>query len=423
MSGPQTSRKVNKPTKKKEKNFLPFANYGEEGVTGEVIDLNDFKHMPGHNCQLCSLRKTLAYHGWDFSEEMLLGLASALGMLYWEMKLMPVPFIGALNAKETEIFERVVTRLGGNIITHQTSSPLKAHQNLKELLKAGEPAITFIDMAFMPYFFREDAEIPFEEAHFGGHTVVVYELDEKNGIVYISDRLDKPLRVPLKYFQMARASLYQPFPPRHKLVELNLPVKPKPLKEVLPGAIEDNLEWMMDPPISNFGLKGYLKFKQQFPTWYKRFDADKFLLALSSTFIYMETGGSGGAWVRCMYSRFLREAAEVLNKPMLNKAADIFDEEIRAIRELELAMLPEELPNLAEIRRTFIETNMVQEKMESNYRHNIRELDDRLKAAIGAAKDDDYTKYRPFILKVQAAIEKVYDLESKAWTQVKSIHM
>jgi len=66
---------------------------------------------------------------------------------------------------------------------------------------------------------------------------------------------------------------------------------------------------------------------------------------------------------------------------------------------------------------------MVQEKMESNYRHNIRELDDRLKAAIGAAKDDDYTKYRPFILKVQAAIEKVYDLESKAWTQVKSIHM
>jgi hypothetical protein len=415
------SNKVGKA--KKEKNPLPSANYGEEGLTGDVIELSNFKHMPGYNCQLSSLRKTLAYHGWDYSEEMLLGLASALGMLYWEMKLMPVPFIGALNAKETEIFERATTRLGGQVVTHQTSSPAKAHETLKDMLKAGKPAITFLDMAFMPYFFREDADIPFEEAHFGGHTVVVYGLDEKNGIVYISDRLDKPLRVPLKYFQMARASLYQPFPPRHKLVELKLPAKPKPLKEVLPEAIKANLEWMTNPPISNFGLKGYLKFKQQFPSWYKRFNADKFLLALSSTFIYMETGGSGGAWVRCMYSRFIREAAEALNKPLLNEAANTFDEEIKAIRELELAMLPDELPNLAEIRRTFIETNLVQEKMESNYRHHIRELDDRLKASINSAKDDDYARYPAQIPRVQAAIEKVYDLESKAWTQIKSIHM
>jgi hypothetical protein len=379
--------------------------------------------MSGYNCQLSSLRKTLAYYHWEYSEEMLLGLASALGMLYWEMKFMPTPFIGALNAKELEIFERSVTRLGGQLFPHQTTSPLKGHQDLKAMLKAGEPAITFVDMAFMPYFFREDAQIPFEEAHFGGHTVVVYGLDEKNGIVSISDRLDKPLSVPLKYLQMARASGYQPFPPRHKLVELKIPAKPKPLREVLPRAIKDNLEWMMNPPISNFGLKGYLKFKQQLPTWYKRFDADKFLLALSNTFIYMETGGSGGAWVRCMYSRFLREAAEALNKPMLNEASSIFDEETRAIRELELTMLPDELPNLAQIRRIFIETNRVQETMEGDYRHCIRELDDKLKASVNAAIHYDYIKYPPQIPKVQAAIQKVFDLESKAWTQIKSISL
>jgi hypothetical protein len=419
MSSKQATQAGRKPINS-EKSKLPTADYGNIGVTGEVLEIRNFKHMAGYNCQLSSLRKTLAHYRWEYSEEMLLGLASAIGMLYWEMKFMPAPFIGALNAKEQEIFERGVTRLGGQLVVHQTTSPLKGHLELKDMLRAGKPVITFVDMAFLPYFFREDAQIPFEEAHFGGHTVVVYGLDEKNGIVYISDRLDQPLRVPLKYLQMARASNYRPFPPKHKLVELKLPARPKSLREALPRAIKENLEWMMNPPISNFGLKGYLKFKQQFPKWYKGFGADKFLLALSSTFMYMETGGSGGAWVRCMYSRFLKEAAEALNKPTLNKAASLFDEEITAIRELEQTMLPDELPDLALIRRIFIETNTVQEKMESNYRHRIRELDEQLKTAISAAMQDDYTRYPPQIPKVQAAIQKVYDLESKAWAQIKS---
>jgi hypothetical protein len=403
-----------------EKSKLPNADYGNIGVTGEVLEIKHFNHIPGYNCQLTSLRKTLAHYHWDYSEEMLLGLASALGMLYWEMKFMPTPFIGALNARDLEIFERSVSRLGGQVIAHQTSSPLKGHHELKEMLRAGKPAITFIDMAFMPYFFREDAKIPFDEAHFGGHTVVVYGLDEKNGIAYISDRLDQPLRVPLKYLQMARASNYQPFPPKHKLVELKLPARPKPLKEALPQAIRENREWMMNPPISNFGLIGYMKFKKQFPKWYKNYDANKFLLALSSTFIYMETGGSGGAWVRCMYARFLREAAEALNKPALSEAAGTFDEEINAIRELEQVMLPDELPNFAQIRRTFIRMNTAQEKMESNYRHAIRELDEEVKTATCAAIQDDYGRYAQQIPKVQAAIQKVYDLETRAWAQIKS---
>jgi hypothetical protein len=276
-------------------------------------------------------------------------------------------------------------------------------------------------MAFLPYFFRDDAKIPFDEAHFGGHTVVVYGIDEGKGTVYVSDRFARPVEVPLSYFQMARASLYQPFPPTHKVVELRLPEKAKPLKEALPGALKENLEFMTNPPISNFGLKGYLKLKAMFPTWYKRFDADKFLLALTSTFIYMETGGSGGTWVRCMYSRFLSEAAEVLKKPALGEAASIFDGEIVAIRELERAMLPDELPNLAQIRRIFIETNRVQEKMEGNYRHHMRELDEQLKTAVRAAIYEDYADYQSHIPEVQQKIQRVYDLESKAWARIKAI--
>jgi hypothetical protein len=418
MTKARPSKKVGK-AEKREKALLPAADFGKAGVSGDVVKLQNFKHMPGYNCQLSSLRKTLAYYGWDYSEEMLLGLTSALGMMYWEMKFMPVPFVGALNAKELDIFERCAKRLGGQMVARRSASPPKAHQELKEMLKAGKPAITFVDMAFLPYFFRDDAKIPFDEAHFGGHTVVVYGIDEKDGTVFISDRFAQPVECPLNYFQMARASLYQPFPPKHKIAELKLPEKAKPLKEVLPAAIREDLEFMTNPPISNFGLKGYLKFKAMFATWYRRFDAEKFLLALTSTFIYMETGGSGGAWVRCMYSRFLREAAEVLKATTLIEAANTFDEEIKAIRELELAMLPDELPNMAQIRRIFLETNRVQENMEGDYRRRMRELDEQLKTAVSAARRDDYEMYLPQIPKVQAAIQKVHDLEAKAWTQIK----
>jgi hypothetical protein len=120
-----------------------------------------------------------------------------------------------------------------------------------------------------------------------------------------------------------------------------------------------------------------------------------------------------------MYSRFLREAAEVLKATTLIEAANTFDEEIKAIRELELAMLPDELPNMAQIRRIFLETNRVQENMEGDYRRRMRELDEQLKTAVSAARRDDYEMYLPQIPKVQAAIQKVHDLEAKAWTQIK----
>jgi hypothetical protein len=404
-----------------EKDKLPPGDYGNIGVTGEVIKIENFNHMPGYNCQFSSLRKVLAYHGWDYSEEMVLGLAAALGMIYWETKFMPVPFIGALNAKDLEVFERCVKRLGGRTECYQTTSPAKGHERLKESLRAGNPAITFLDMAFLPYFFRDGAKIPYDAAHFGGHTVVVYGLDEAKGIVYVSDRFAHPIEVQLEYFQMARASLYQPFPPLHRIPELRLPAKAKPLKDVILGAIKEDRDFMMNPPISNFGLKGFLKFKTMFPTWYRRFDPSKFLLSLFNTFIYMETGGSGGAWVRCMYSRFLREAAEVLSQPAFDRAANTFDMEVNAIRELELAMLPDEFPNMAEIRKILIESNEVQERMSSDYQQKLRSLDDRLKKAVAFAIRDDYLSYSARIPKVQAAIQLVYELESKAWEQIESV--
>ena len=56
-----------------------------------------FQPLPGYNCQLSSLRKLLNYKGIKLSEEMIMGLAEGIGLIYWSMKQMPFPFVGGLN--------------------------------------------------------------------------------------------------------------------------------------------------------------------------------------------------------------------------------------------------------------------------------------------------------------------------------------
>ena len=78
--------------------------------------------MSGANCQLSSLRKVLAYYNIELSEPMILGLCSGLGFFYYYMKLMPFPMILGLAVKKTEVFERVLSCLGGSVKITETAS-------------------------------------------------------------------------------------------------------------------------------------------------------------------------------------------------------------------------------------------------------------------------------------------------------------
>ncbi|WXG44353.1 MAG: hypothetical protein WED04_10020 [Promethearchaeati archaeon SRVP18_Atabeyarchaeia-1] len=54
---------------KTDRNRLPLVDYGKMGAAGEVISVESFRHFLGTNCQFSSLRKALAYQGWNCSEE------------------------------------------------------------------------------------------------------------------------------------------------------------------------------------------------------------------------------------------------------------------------------------------------------------------------------------------------------------------
>ena len=383
------------------------------------ILIDGFKHMAGYNCQLSSMRKVLVHGGIELSEPMILGLCSGLGFFYYYMKRMPFPMMLGLAVKKTEVFERTITRLGGSAKVTETASDNAAHNNLVKILESGQPAITFADFAYLPFFFGEGASIPNEEAgHFGGHTFVTYGIDEEKDEAYVSDRFAKPFTMSYEQLKAARGSKFAPFPAKNKLVELVFPKKVKDIKTILPQAIKANVDFMENPPITNMGLKGFGKWRKMLPTWGTDFKGDNLIGGLISTFIYMETGGSGGALFRPVYKMFLEEAGELLNNDGLLKAAELFGEATDKIRELEEAILPDELPNIAKFRELFLKSNKIQESGAKDYQNQLNGMDDEiLEAMKGASKEAD--KWKDHIPQIDKGIEVWHQVEAKAWEQVK----
>jgi len=381
--------------------------------------IDDFKHMAGANCQTSSLRKLLAYYGIELSEPMIIGLCSGLGFFYFYMKKMPFPMVLGLAVKKTEVFERVLSILGGGVKVTETASENAAHNNLIALLEKGQPAITFVDFAYLPFFFAEGTPIPNEQSgHFGAHTFVTYGIDEEKNEVYISDRYANPHIMSYEQLKAARGSKYAPFPAKNKLVELSLPKKVKNLKEIIHPAIKANVYYMYNPPIRNMGLTGFEKWRKMLPTWATDFNDDNLLFGLISVFIYMETGGTGGAMFRILYRDFLKEAGNLLNNNGLLKASDMFDEIVYKIRELETIILPDDLPNLGKLRELFLKSNEITEKGASDYQKQLKKLDDEFeKVTNGAKKEID--SWRARIPHIDKGIHEWAELETNAWETIK----
>ena len=176
-----------------------------------------FKQFIGKHCETSALKRVLDQHELSLSEEMLLGLGGGVGFIYWYMKSMPSPFIGGRYGKGTDFPSNICQRIGADVTISETSSLTKGYEELKAILRSGEPAVVYGDMAYLPYL-----AIP-EVAHFGGHAFVVFGLDEDRDEAYIYDRGKNPVIVTLTDLEKARGSKSPPFPPKHRLLKIEYP--------------------------------------------------------------------------------------------------------------------------------------------------------------------------------------------------------
>jgi hypothetical protein len=208
-------------------------------------------------------------------------------------------------------------RTGVAVETYTTSSARKAEKTLLELLETGQPVMIQCDMGFLSYFDFGDADF-----HFGWHVVVVCGYDAATNHVLIADRDAELHPVSMEDLEKARGSTYQPFPPKHKWYTFDFGQQRQSTPDEVRQAIAEQVQLMLEPPISNFGVKGIRKAAKMIPQWPNSLSEEELRMTLFNAHIFISAeGGSGGGIFRYMLSRFLREAADVTGQPRFDEIA------------------------------------------------------------------------------------------------------
>ena len=294
--------------------------------------IKDFNPEGGWHCITTAYKQIFHHYRYDISEEMLFGLASGLGFVYFEIKKVPFPLIGG-RTKIGEFEETLGKNLGVEVNIQKTTSSKKAYDELLKMICKDIPVVIYVDMAYLKYL-----GLP-EEAHFGGHTIVVFGIDEDRQLAYISDRDAKDFKITnskdaeppsdyhlltLKELENARGSKYKPYPPENKWVTFDFSNMKKISEELIYDAIKKNMHQILNPPIKNVGIKGVKLFAEKVLDW-ERFDDDKLKWsALNSYIMINKIGGNGGGIFRRMYGNFLKQCAEKIKTQSLNHYGELF---------------------------------------------------------------------------------------------------
>lgn len=313
--------------------------------------VENFLHRPGVHCESSALRDVFEFYGFPFSESMIFGLGSGLGFTYWYGKQMPLPFVGG---RARDLYKNLCNNLRVVVRVNKTSSKTKAYEALRKLITENVPVMVHVDMPFLKYL-----GLP-EEAHFGGHVVVVAGIDETKGVVYIADTNFKKLQTATsKELEEARASKFKPFPPENKWFTFDFPSELTSLERAIKIGISKTVKPMLEPPIRNLGTRGIQHFANEIMKWPKEFPPGKlpFQQLYEVTYIMLEEDGTGGGCFRYLYSKFLKEASEHLG---IKEVADL-GEQYRLVGEkwTKVAHLirdiPSNLTNTIKIREILLE--------------------------------------------------------------------
>ena len=302
-------------------------------MTNEIEPFDNCPALDGHHCQTNSLAKIFHFNKSPLSEDMLLGLGAGMGFMYWKQKGVP-PFIGG-RSNVKNFFNDLGNRTSVNIEVRSTSSEKKAENALIKKLERAEPVMVYADMGFLPWF-----DLP-EDYHFGGHTFVICGYDGKDTVL-ASDMDQKAgglkegfyYPITLEQLRRARNSPFKPFPPANAYLDFDFSAYHPPGKEDAYSSIHQTIEFMLNPPISNFGIKGIRRTAREILKWPDMFNDHELRMNLFSVYIFIEIGGTGGGCFRYMYSRFLREVAEITSNSELKNEAMTFSESGKLFTEL-----------------------------------------------------------------------------------------
>jgi hypothetical protein len=212
-------------------------------------------------------------------------------------------------------------RLGLQTTVHETTSTASAQKALDRVLEAGDAAICVVDVASLPWY-----GLPSEFIGAGPHVVSVIGHD--NGSYWIDDRSSRPRLASAEVLARARAAYRQA---RNRLITLKS-TGGVDLRRAASDAIADTARRYEEPAVPksfwvNCGWRGLAKWQAMLVDrknksgWPNLFaDGPKAYAGLQRAYESIACQQAPGAG-RDFYATFLDEAATMLGRPALKRAA------------------------------------------------------------------------------------------------------
>ena len=314
-------------------------------------------HFAGNVPAATALRTLLAHRGvraphtgQPFSEAMVFGVAGGIGAgvfaFRYEKEDFSSFFVAGRHRWEDDLsyLQHAASRFGMETQIQEATGAKKGLLQLQELVQAGGPVIAWVDMANLPY-----RGMPEHWSGGGYHVIVVYAVDAAQGQASVGDLVDSPITVSLEELAVARARIGKQ---KHRL--LGLTGEPAPID--LGAAIQDGLRacqaGLTKGRSSNFTLEGFQNWGEQLVAtgkegWPAKFPPGRNLWrGLTSILDFTEHYGTGGGLTRPLFSDFLQEASQALERPDLAELAELYSELGVAWSALAEAALPDEVAPL-----------------------------------------------------------------------------
>jgi len=207
----------------------------------ESFFLNGYKHDTVHvvDCQIMLLRDICSTLGAPISGEMCFGISEGYSFEYWLDRSSKIPCLIMLG-RSLKLAPRFMDKIGIVYNTDTVSTEDEFEKYTEEKLRANHVPIVFADRYYLRYL-----EKIYNRAHFGNHVFSISGMKKENDEVSyaLCDILsDEPVWCSSGEIQMARNSLWKPFSPDCKVIDVDLnKSNVDKLKNDLPQMILDSV--------------------------------------------------------------------------------------------------------------------------------------------------------------------------------------
>lgn len=393
--------------------------------------LSGYDSFAGRHWETGSIANALSYQGvksphtgQPISEALLLGISGGITVGYFLFHYEGYdPTLNLLTRNTFDPMATIFDRLAIAQDIRQTNNAAKADENLLAILENGQPALVWADSFSLPY-----NHYPYDERNWGMAPVVVYGFEDD--VIHIADRSSKPLHVSHADFLAARARVKQD---KFRVMALEYPDLDRLPLAVQKGIWQCISLYTENPPKGkkdNWGLAALLKWanmltntrnKQSWTRYFPR-GAGLYSALLGTPYQpgalgWIQVWSAAGGAERGLYADFLDEAADILSKPALKEAAEMFRLSCQAWDDLATALVPSEATLLVAARDLLLERYRLFMEHGDSQLDAIQAIDRQLIELRRAAADDFPLNEKQVMSLYQDLAEhvlKIHDIERDA---------